>query len=109
MYKTIKDTNCPNCGLAIPKGNTPHWAREDCSAALRAELDATRAELAALKAAQQWRPVTALPDAPDWYLTYSPATGQSVQQWHDGMFHSRFHNQPTHWLPLPPPPDAAGV
>ncbi len=74
-----------------------------------ATIGALRAELAALKAATAWRPVTENRPSPGYYLTYHPKVGADVQYWtgYDSWVNGAYGRQPTYWRPLPPAPDEA--
>lgn len=67
------------------------------------------AELTAALAAQQWRPVTEAPPAPDAYLVYRAAPPQNepwrydFAVWEDDGWDTEGF---THYRPLPPAPDA---
>ena len=134
---TVTDTTCPNCGTFTPKDTEPHWDSNDCIAALRTELDAaqtrcdeherdagywhyralrTEAELAALQAAQQWRPGSETPPAPDWYQAADIDIGvydlwYSGSEWHKSSFQGVTYRTPPlaapdYWRPIPPLPPA---
>ena len=80
------------------------------------------ARLRAAEARQQWRPISEAPRDGTWMLTSDPVHGMRVaglmtaiedgdEQWVYartlGSSAVAFICHPTHWLPLPPPPEGA--
>lgn len=89
-----------------------HWkARaeraEAEAAALKSRVAELEAQLAAARAAQQWRPVTEPPTEDDTVcLVWSHVWDVDFASWYEGAFHYRYMTPPTHWRPLPVAPDA---
>ena len=63
-----------------------------------------------------WRPIEEAPKDGTWIMTYCPALSvasyPTVVFWDDGWVppgNDLSEVEPTHWMPLPAPPDAGGV
>jgi hypothetical protein len=63
----------------------------DCSPEVQARLEAMR-----------WRPIDTAPHDGTWLLLYHPDGMMTVGCWVGGE--APDENDPTHWMPLPPPP-----
>lgn len=90
------------------------WVRVDDA---KAEIDALKQQNAELLAAQQWRDVESAPRDGTWFLACSTKKGwaatrlvrflrpdDSLPCAGDGNL---WPSPPTHWQPLPPPPEKA--
>jgi hypothetical protein len=79
---------------------------------LEAEIEALRQRAERAEVALQWRPIETAPRDGTFVLTRSPY-GQVCQDFADSnsseMICQSWSGNPTHWMPLPPPPDAAGT
>lgn len=95
------------------------WNRDGLSiAALHNAFDGLVARLEAAEAAMQWRPISEAPKDGTIILVhrFGCATpflaawldGAAIAQpgWHHVDINKRFHTDPTHYLPLPAPPEA---
>lgn len=84
---------------------------EDGWHALRNERDALKAELAALKVRTQWRQISTAPKDGTFILVLDADGEVRYAQWnkpgwwcgHDCYGNDEFVEDPTHWMPLPPP------
>lgn len=79
---------------------------EDALAAAIARAEAAECELAELRAANEWRPVTEKPEQDGDYLVCTYFGRCEIMLWSDGSWYSDSGNDGSvsHWRPLPPPP-----
>lgn len=79
------------------------WASAD---EWKARAEAAERELAELRAANEWRPVTEKPEQDGDYLVCTYFGRCEIMLWSDGSWYSDSGNDGSvsHWRPLPPPP-----
>ena len=74
----------------------------------QAEIDALKAQRDALLAAQQWQPIESAPKNTHLLLLAgnTPLIGVGLYDSYLGYWNWKYGEEPTLWMPLPPPPEA---